>query len=375
MNTCALDFLKSLMALPTPSGWETDGMRLAASYLSSHADEISFDLHGNLHAVVNAGAPTRIMIEGHCDEIGLMVQYIDDDGFLSMTAIGGLTVQLLAGERIVIQGRKGPVSGVFGVRPPHLMKPADKDKVVSSELVDLWVDIGASSRAQALEAVELGSPAVVDAGWRQLAGDRVACRGFDNRIGAFVVAEALKQVGKLKPKVAVHMVLTVQEELGLVGATTAVHEIQPHAGICVDVGFASDYPGNDRKLVGDVRLGRGPILCFGPTYNPKLHALMETVAAKESITLQRQVRGRGNNTNAWAMRTVRGGAAASLVSVPLRYMHSAVETLSLSDVDGAVRLVAATVQALPAKPDFFPDPLPRKAGRVNQHAHSSERSR
>lgn len=146
METKSLDFLKRLMALPTPSGWESDGMRLAADYLAPTADRLEFDLHGNLHAVLNPDAATRVMIEGHCDEIGLMVQYVDDDGYLYMTAIGGLTVPLLAGERIVIQGRNGPVYGVFGVRPPHLMKPADREKVAPAELMDIAVDIGAASK-------------------------------------------------------------------------------------------------------------------------------------------------------------------------------------------------------------------------------------
>jgi putative aminopeptidase FrvX len=372
MDTAALSFLQNLMALPTPSGWETDGMRLAAAHLAPHVDSVGFDQHGNLHAVVNPGAPARLMIEGHCDEIGLMVQYVDDDGFLSMTAIGGLTIQLLAGERVVIQGRKGPVHGVFGVRPPHLMKPADREKAVPSELHELWVDIGASSREEAMRAVELGSPAVVDGGWRRLVGDRVACRGFDNRIGAFVVTEAMRRLRRQAPKVAVHMVLSVQEELGLVGATTAVHDIRPHVGICVDVGFASDYPGNDKKLVGDVRLGKGPILCYGPTYNPKLRQWLEKLAGKEKIKLQRQVRGRGSNTNAWAMRTVRGGCATALVSIPLRYMHSAVETLSLGDADAAARLVAAAAREMPARPDFAPDPLPSRAPAARQAGTKNE---
>ena len=363
METKSLDFLKRLMALPTPSGWESDGMRLAADYLAPVADRLDFDLHGNLHAVLNPDAATRVMIEGHCDEIGLMVQYVDDDGYLYMTAIGGLTVPLLAGERIVIQGRKGPVYGVFGVRPPHLMKPADRDKVAPTELMDIAVDIGAASKKEALKLVDLGNPAVVDAGWRPLAGDRVACRGFDNRIGAFVVIEAFRRLAKAKLQVAVHLVLSVQEELGLVGATTAAYEVQPHVGICVDVGFASDYSGNDKKQVGDVKLGQGPILCFGPTYNFKLQQVLERVAVQEEITLQRQVRGRGGNTNAWPMRTVRGGAAVALVSIPLRYMHSAVETLSLGDVQDAIKIVSGGVAALPASPDFAPDPIRAKPSR------------
>lgn len=355
MDKIGLHFLKQLVAVPAPSGWEHDGLKLAAAHLATCADRLDYDVHGNLHAVINPGAPRRFMLEAHADEIGLMVQYIDDDGFLYMTAIGGVTVPLLAGERIIIQGRNGPVAGVFGVRPPHLMKASEKDKPAASELVDLWVDIGAASRSAALARVDLGSPAVIDAGWLALDGDRVACRGFDNRIGAFVVSETMRRLrGRVPAGLAVHLVLSVQEELGLLGATTAAFAIDPHAGVCVDVGFAADYPGNDKKLVGDVRLGKGPILGFGPTYNPRLRGLLEATAERETIPLQRQVRSRGNGNNAWAIRQTRGGAAAAVVAIPLRYMHSAVEVLSLGDVEQAVNLLTATVAALPPDLDFNP---------------------
>ena len=347
------DLLQKLLALPTPSGWELDGQKLLADHLRPVADTVYFDRHGNLVATANASAPTRVMIEGHCDEIGFMVQYIDDNGMLVMTTVGGVTIPLLAGERVVIQGRDGRrVNGVFGVRPPHLMKASEKDNVAPKDITDLSVDIGASSREEAEEAVELGAPAVIDTGWRPLCGDRVSCRGFDNRVGAFVVAEALRAVAGEKLNVAVHMVASVQEEVGLVGGSTAAFDIHPHVGICVDVGFASDTPGNDKRLVGDVRLGKGPIVCFGPTYDQGLRGLIEESAKKLSIDVQRQVRNRGSTTNAWAMRLQHGGCPAGLISIPLRYMHSPVEVLSLSDVEQSIRLLAATIRAMPANPSF-----------------------
>jgi len=355
MDTQALDFLKQLVAIPTPSGFEQDGMRLIAAYLEKNGvPGAAFDLHGNLRASLNAGAKTRVMIDGHCDEIGFMVQYIDDDGFLYMCADGGVTPQTLAGERIVIQGLKGPVNGVFGVRPPHLMKASDKDKVAPQEVGDIAVDIGAATRDEALSLVELGAPAVVDAGWRPLANDRVACRGFDDRIGAFIVAEAMRRLVGKKLNVAVHMVASIQEELGLIGCETAAYDIQPDIGICVDVGFASDSTPADRKTVGDVRLGKGPIHVCGPLYNPKLQKIVADCAAAEKIPLQRQVRSRGQGTHAFPMRMVRSGAAVSLLSIPLRYMHSPIETLSLGDVEQVIQLLVATLQALPESPDLTP---------------------
>ena len=341
------DLLRRLLSTPTPSGWEADGLKLLADHLRPCADAVDFDRHGNLVATLNPSAPVHVMIEGHCDEIGFMVQYIDTDGRLYLTTVGGVTVPLLAGERVVIQGRKGPVNGVFGVRPPHLMKASERDNVAPKDIADLSVDIGASSREEAEEAVELGAPGVIDAGWRPLCGDRVSCRGFDNRIGAFVVAETLRRLSGEKLGVRLSMVASVQEEVGLVGGSTTAFDLHPDFGICCDVGFASDVPGNDKRLVGDVKLGGGPIVCFGPTYDKALRGRIEEVAKANDIAFQRQVRNRGSTTNAWAMRLQHGGCPCALVSIPLRYMHSPVEVISLSDAEKTIDLLAATLKTLP----------------------------
>jgi endoglucanase len=352
MDKTALNLLQQLVAIPTPSGWEADGMNLLARYVKPYAKQVAIDLHGNLRVSVNPRAKVRVMIDGHCDEIGFMVQYIDEKGFLFLTALGGVTTQQLAGERVIIQGRKGPVNGVFGVTPPHLLKADEAKKVAPQEITDACVDIGASSKEEADKLVELGSPAVIDAGWRPLAGDRVACRGFDDRVGAFIVMEAVRRLQGRPLKVALHAVASVQEELGLVGAATAAYDIQPHAGIAVDVGFASDCPKHEKKLVGDVSLGKGPIIVCGPTYHPKMQKLILDAAAARGIPLQRQVRARGAGTNAWPMRMVRSGAAVGLLSIPLRYMHSPVEVLSLNDVEQTIELLVATLLAMPANVDF-----------------------
>ena len=356
MDKQACDFLKKLVAIPTPSGFEQDGMRLIASYLQKNGVKgARFDVHGNLTAALNEKAPVRVMIEGHCDEIGFLVQYIDENGFLYMCADGGVTPQTLAGERVIIKGRKGDVNGVFGVKPPHLLKASERDKVAPAEMSDIAVDIGAANRKEAEALVELGAPAVVDAGWRPLANDRVACRGFDDRIGAFIVAEVMKRLAKEKLNVAVHMVASVQEELGLIGGTTTAYDINPHIGICVDVGFASDANPADKKVVGDVALGKGPILVCGPLYNPKLRTHIEKTAEKGKMTLQRQVRARGNGTNAYSMRLSRSGAAVSLISIPLRYMHSPVEVISIGDVEQIIDLLCAALVSLPANPNLAPE--------------------
>ena len=352
MDKTALTLLQQLVAIPTPSGWEADGMHLLARYVKPYAREVKIDLHGNLRVALNPKAKVRVMIDGHCDEIGFMVQHIDDKGFLFMTAVGGVTSQQLAGERIIIQGRNGPVNGVFGVTPPHLLKGDEAKKVAPQDITDACVDIGAASQAEAEKLVELGSPAVIDAGWRPLAGDRVACRGFDDRIGAFIVMEAVRRLKGRPLHVALTAVASVQEELGLIGATTVAYDIEPHAGIAVDVGFASDCPGHNKKLLSDVSLGKGPIVVCGPTYHPKMQKLIFDTAKSQKIAVQRQVRARGAGTNAWPMRMSRSGAAVGLLSIPLRYMHSPVEVLSLHDVEQTIELLVATLLAIPANADF-----------------------
>lgn len=353
MDTTALAFLRQLCETPTPSGWETPGQRLIAEYVRPFADTVRLDVHGNLHAVVNPGAPVRVIIDGHCDEIGLMVQHVDNDGFLYMAAVGGVNIQLLPGERLVLQGRQGPVRGVVGAKAIHLVDAKDRDRGVG-KITDLWVDIGAASRQEALDAVPIGAPAVTETGWRELLGDRVSARGMDDRVGAFVVMDALRRLKGRPLKVAVHAVSSTQEELGLLGAQVAAFDIAPHAGIAVDVTFASDDPGKDEKQVGQVKLGGGPVLACGPSYDRVLNARIEQAAASTGTPLQPQARARGNGTNAFAIRMARSGGAVALLSVPLRYMHTPVETLSLADVDRASQLIADTLADLPEDIAFGP---------------------
>ena len=358
MNQQALSLLKQLVAIPTPSGFEYDGMKLLGNYLKkASVEDIAIDVHGNLRACINPQAPLRVMIEGHCDEIGFLVQHVDEDGFLYMTPVGGVTVQMVLGERIVIQGRKGPVNGVFGGRPIHLMTPKERETAAPKELSDIAVDIGATGRDDALEMVDLGSPAVVDSGWRPLGNNRVACRAFDNRLGAFIVTEAMRRLAKEKVNVALHMVASVQEEIGLVGGYTTAYDINPHIGLCVDVTFASDAQKQDKKSVGDICLGKGPVIGVGPTYHQKLNDLILKTAKNRSIPTQVQVRGRGTGTCAWAMRMTRSGAAVAQLSIPLRYMHSPIETISLDDAFQVIDLLVASVLAIPADLDLLPKQL------------------
>jgi len=348
----ALEFLKLVMESPSPSGFEQPVQHAVKAYMKEFADDVRVDVHGNCMGVVNEGAPTRVMLAGHMDEIGLMITHIDGEGFLYFAAVGGVDDALLPGLRVEIHGDGGVVTGVIGKKPIHLMEPSERDKAF--KVKDLWIDIGARDQKDAEKAVAVGDVITVKSSFEALRNDIALSRGFDDRIGAFVVVEALRALAKRKPKVAVYAVTTVQEELGLRGARTSAYSIDPHAGIAVDVGFASDYPGAEKKQIGTVKLGDGPILHRGANINPVLGELLVSTARKKRIPYQVQAEPRATGTDANAIQVSRGGVAAALVSVPNRYMHTPVELVSLKDVENAIGLLAETVWAMKAKMDFVP---------------------
>ena len=191
LDSKQLEVLQELVGKPTPTGSEHAGMMVLARRLKEATGlKPTIDIHGNLHCVLDRNAKRTVMLEGHCDEIGFIVVYVDDDGLVYLAPLGGVTVPLCAAERVVIAGRNGPVNGVIGARPPHLMNAEEKKHVAKDDLRDMPCDIGASSREEALSLISIGDSGVVDTGWRRLAGSRVSCRGFDNRVGTFAMCEA-----------------------------------------------------------------------------------------------------------------------------------------------------------------------------------------
>ncbi len=352
----SLDFLDALMATHSPSGFELASQRVIADYLSEAGLASEWDVHGNLHTALEVGAKRTCVIDAHCDEIGFLVNAVDSNGRVSVIANGGVTPQTVLGERIEILGKAGIVNGVFGVRPPHLMSADDKDKLAPKAMNQIWVDIGASSREEALEVIEIGSPAVIASPLRKLVGSRISCRGLDDKIGAFIAAEVMRRLVDKHPGVNVHFVGSVQEELGLIGGANAAQALQPDMGICLDVGFATDLDAADQRVMGDIKLGAGPILGVGPLYNQALANHLKAMANVLDISLQPQVRARAAGNNAYSLR-MQGGAAVALISIPLRYMHSPVEVVDLKDVEAIVDLLTLalhqmndTLELRPAQP-------------------------
>jgi endoglucanase len=351
MNEHSLDVLKRLLSTPGPSGDEVAPARIWRDEAATFADHVEADVRGSMIAVLEGGHP-RVLLAGHIDEIGLMVSYIDDDGFLSFAGVGGWDPQVLVGQRVRLLGRQGDVIGVIGKKPIHLMKSDEREKV--SKLDTLWIDIGARDRAEAQERVLVGSAAVIDAPVYDFPHGRVVSRSIDNRIGAFTVLEALRLLAQDRPKATVAAVATSQEEITFAGAHTAAFSFEPQVAIAVDVTFATDYPGADKKQNGDVKLGGGPVLSRGSANSPVVYSMLLAIAEREGIPYSLQITPAYTGTDADAIHRSRGGVATGVISIPNRYMHSPNEMIELSDVEQAARLIAAFVRSLSAETDFIP---------------------
>ena len=295
------------------------------------------------------------MMAGHIDEIGLQVTHIDKDGFLYFDTIGGWDAQVLVGQRVRILGGDGEVPGVVGKKPIHLMRAADRTK--ASKVRDLWIDVGAEDReAAAGLGLRVGDAAVVEASLVRLAGDRIASRAIDNRIGAYVVLEALRRLAESPGCAGAVAVATVQEEIGYSGggARPSAFSVDPDVALVVDVTFSTDAPDIDKKELGEHTLGGGPVLSRGSAAHPVVFERLTRVAEAEGIAHSIQAAPRATRTDADGIHLVRTGVPTGLVSVPNRYMHSPNEIVSVRDLDAAANLLAAFVRDLGEDEDFTP---------------------
>jgi endoglucanase len=353
MKTDSKRFLEDLLNTPGVAGFEQPVQAVVRDRLRGACDEARTDVAGNVIAGRNAGAPFRVLLDGHVDEIGLMVNHVDEKGFINFVSVGGVNAALTQGDRVTIHDERGDVPGVIGVKPIHLIDPEDRGKV-KAKFEQQWIDIGAKDRKDALRVVAIGDSITFDVKMVELRNGLVSCRGMDDRVGVFCVVEAMRRLKGQKLGLALFVCSSVQEELGLKGARVSAFGIDPHVGIAVDVGFASDFPDVDKKVLGDIALGKGPIIARGPTYNPVLVRLIEATAKKKRIPYQVQADPGRGGTNAAAFQLNRAGAAAGLVSVPNRYMHSCAEVVSLEDLDNVVELLAQTVLAIKPGVSFTP---------------------
>jgi putative aminopeptidase FrvX len=354
MREQSLDFLKSILTTPSPSGFEQEVAELYRHYVEPFADKVTTDVMGNVTAIINPDAKTRFMLAGHMDEIGFIVHYIDEDGFLFFSSIGGTDAATEIGQRVWVCGRER-VAGIIGRKAIQLLKGPESKQTPS--LKDLWIDIGASSREEAESVVQVGDPVVNQADFAVLRSNRVVARAFDNKAGLFIAAETLRclsEDGGVHPDVGVYILGTVQEEIGSRGAQTAAFNIAPRTGLAIDMGVAMDYPRARPEDQGKLELGAGPALSQGPNTNPIVFDLLRSAADAEKIPYQVQATGSSSPTDGRKLQINRGGVATGVVSVPLRYMHTPAEVLDLGDLDESVKLMCAYIRRLTPEIDFTP---------------------
>lgn len=347
----ALGFLKKLLDSPGPSGFESAPARVWREEAGKFA-KVRGDVAGNSIAEVNPQGSPTIMLAGHIDEIGVIVIYIDDEGYAYISGIGGWDPQVLVAQRIRFIGRNGDVFGVVGKKPIHLIKTEDREK--ASKMTDLWVDIGASTKKEAEERLSVGDAGVIDSRTMEFPNGLIVSRSIDDRIGAFIVLEVLRRYAESPGSAHVVAVATTQEEIAGRGggALICATRVNPQMALVVDVTFASDHPQVEKKEIGESKLGGGPVFARGSIISPVVFNLLRKTAEERSIPFAVHAAGRDTSTDADAIHIAREGIATGLVSVPNRYMHSPNEMVSLADVDHIATLLAEVCRAVNNDTDF-----------------------
>jgi len=351
----SFEFLKRLLDSPGPSGHETRAARIWREEAARFADRVDADVAGNSVAWLNEGGSPRVMLAGHIDEIGVMITHIDDEGFLYFEGIGGWDPQVLVAQRVRLLTKDGDVVGVVGKKPIHLIKNEEREK--ASKTTDLWIDIGAKDReAVTKRGIRIGDPGVIDGQMVELGEGIIASRSIDNRIGAFVVLEALRILAEEKTDAAVAAVATSQEEIGYFGggARVSAFHVDPMVALVVDVTFATDSPGMEKKELGDHKLGGGPVLARGAAAHPVVFERLVATAQAAGVPHTIAALPKYTSTDADAIYLSRSGVATGLVSVPNRYMHTPNEMVSVSDLEHTARLIASFVKELKPDTDLVP---------------------
>jgi putative aminopeptidase FrvX len=345
-------FLTDLLKAKSPSGSEAQAQAVFDQHVKPHAQSYANDVLGNRMASLNGKGSPTLMMAGHIDELGLIITYVNKDGFLYFNTLGGHDRTIISGRRVIIQTANGLVKGVTGKRAIHLMSPEDRKKV--PEIHEIWIDIGAKTKAEALMRVSVGDVATYDHEFELINGSIGTARAFDNKVGAYIVGEALIRLSKEKAKLnaKVVAVATTQEEVGVRGATTSAFSVEPHVALIVDVSHATDHPDCDHRKYGETKLGGGPIIGRGPNMSPKVYERIIACAKKLKIPYQLEAESGPTGTDARAIQMARGGVACGLICVPLRYMHTPSEMIDLQDVEDCVRLFTAFAKSLSKDESF-----------------------
>jgi endoglucanase len=349
-----LQFLTDLVEAPSPSGFEQPAAAVFRKRLAKTADAIETNVMGSVHALLKGTKKNgvSVMLAGHIDEIGLMVNYINADGFISFAAIGGVDAAILPGMRVQVHTSDGALLGIMGRKPIHLIEDDERKNI--TKIDKLFIDLGLPGD-EVKKRVRIGDPITFGVGLETFGDGFAVSRAFDDKMGAWIAARVLEEVKKAGGAPGdLTAAATVQEEVGLRGGITSAFGVDPQVGIAVEVGHATDYPDIDKRKHGEADCGKGPIIARGPNINPVVFDALIAAAEKAKVDYQIGAEPRGTGTDANAIQLSRGGKAAGLVSIPLRYMHTPTEVLSLKDLEAAVKLLTRFVLDLAPGTDFTP---------------------
>ena len=356
MDSHAKTFLFDLLDTPSPTGFEIAGQRKWAAYVKKFADRVESDAYGSAWATIDGSAkkPRRVMLEAHADEIGFIIKHITKEGWLRLDRVGGSDTATARGRRLQILGERGIVLGIIGNTAIHLRKDSLGDEK-APKIHELYVDVGASN-AKDVEKLGLrvGHPAVYLDAAISFGKNRIVGRALDNRMGGFIIAEVIAKLSraKKKPRSTVIAVNAVQEEIGGNGAKMVAHRLMPDVAIVLDVTHATDTPGIEHAVHGEVKLGGGPAISHGTCNHPQVVARLLAVAEKKNIPIQHESSSRYSGTDTDVIFTVREGIPSALVSFPLRYMHSVVEMCDLRDVEKTIELLTAFIESVGEREEF-----------------------
>lgn len=355
-------FLEELLTLSSPTGNEQAIQRFLHEWAEPFAHKIETDYVGNLAVVINPEAKLRIMLAGHCDRIGFMIMQITELGFLRVDALGGIDKATMLGAQVVIQTKNGEVIGVIGKTSTHLQSFQEQGNTPSVDTV--WIDIGAKSKEEAENLVDVGDYVTYKTELVQLAGQRIAAPALDNMLGLYAIMQTARNCAEKGIDVALYCVSTAQEEIGSRGAKTAASAIQPHVAIAVDTTLANDTPAKAKTLTTpDLKIDAGPSIMKGPNSNPIVTSKLIASAQKLGIPYQMEIKAQTASNDAKEMQLADSGTAAGSVGIPLRNMHTQVEVASLDDLEYTVQLLTDFVTSISANEDFFP---------INHHGENRE---
>ena len=351
MRKESLEFLKSLVNKPLPSGFERGAQEIWLKYAKNYADETMLDTYGNAIAILNPKGKPRFMIMGHCDAVGLIITYINDQGYIYFAQVGGIDPFTLIAQRVEIHDPRGTVMGVIGRKAIHMIPPDDRTKAPKNE--ELWIDIGAKDKEDAEKVVAVGDYISIRGTYEELRNNlAIGCR-FDNKVGTWSAIETLRLLENAKMDACIIAVSSVQEENTGVGATTAAYRMEPDLAVVVDVTHSTDSPGCSKERYGDVKMGKGPVIDLGPAIHPVVREGLINTAKKAKIDIQITADGGRTGTDADSIFKTRGGIPSAVVSPPNRYMHTTVEIINLVDLENIPKLLAEYAKTLKKNMKFY----------------------